>query len=425
MASILKIVQRTQCPFAVKSGGHAAFTGASNIANGITIDLKRINELAVSHDKTLTRVGPGNVWIDVYDYLTPKNLTVVGGRVTGIGTGGLTLGGGISFFSGRHGWACDGVRNYEVVMADGRILDVNHTSYPDLYFALRGGGNNFGVVTRLDLETFPQGQMWGGAAVSELTDDTRAGLINAMENFAHRAPEAPDAAVYVAWVYSPAQKAHFTSTELTYAQPLANPPIFANFTAVPTISSTLRITNLTDIAREINQSNPNGLRETYQTHTLGMSKATMNGCLDIWLAETATIANVSGILPALIYQPITDNVIEKFRINGGNCLGIDESQGPLLLMSNSIMWTDPTADDLVLSTNRRIIDRCVEKSRELGQFNRYIYQNYAAAGQPVFEGYGESNLRKLREISKKYDPQQFFQKLQPGYFKLYGGGEPM
>jgi FAD/FMN-containing dehydrogenase len=92
VASILVLAERTNCQFAVRSGGHAAYIGASNIAGGITIDLRGLNELALSDDRTLTRVGPGNHWIDVYDYLGPKNLSVVGGRVSGIGVGGLTLG---------------------------------------------------------------------------------------------------------------------------------------------------------------------------------------------------------------------------------------------------------------------------------------------------------------------------------------------
>jgi len=113
---VVLVSEFLKCPFAVKSGGHAAFAGASNIQGGITIDLAKLNEVTVSADKTLTRVGAGNRWVDVYSQLDPQGVSVVGGRVAAIGVGGLTLGGGISFFSGRHGWACDGVRNYEVYM---------------------------------------------------------------------------------------------------------------------------------------------------------------------------------------------------------------------------------------------------------------------------------------------------------------------
>lgn len=108
----------TQCPFAVKSGGHAAFAGASNIESGITINLAKLNEVSLSSDKTVAKVGPGNVWLDVYQALEPHNVTAIGGRVSAIGVGGLTLGGGISFFSGKYGWACDNVANFEVNIAE-------------------------------------------------------------------------------------------------------------------------------------------------------------------------------------------------------------------------------------------------------------------------------------------------------------------
>ena len=97
VAATLLVSQFTGCPFAVKSGGHASFAGASNIQGGITIDLKNLNEITVSADQTLTRTGAGNRWYDVYSSLTPQNLSVVGGRVAAIGVGGLTLGGGFDY----------------------------------------------------------------------------------------------------------------------------------------------------------------------------------------------------------------------------------------------------------------------------------------------------------------------------------------
>jgi FAD/FMN-containing dehydrogenase len=110
----LKTVIQYQCKFAVKSGGHAAFAGASGAEGGVTIDLRKLNEITVSDDKTVTRLGPGNTWFDVYSTLETQGLAVVGGRVADIGVGGLLLGGGISFFSGRYGTACDNILNFEV-----------------------------------------------------------------------------------------------------------------------------------------------------------------------------------------------------------------------------------------------------------------------------------------------------------------------
>jgi FAD/FMN-containing dehydrogenase len=79
---VVLIARLTQCPFAVKGGGHAAFAGASSIENGITISMERLNQIVVSSDKTVSDIGPGNHWVDVYSALEKQNLTVVGGRVS-------------------------------------------------------------------------------------------------------------------------------------------------------------------------------------------------------------------------------------------------------------------------------------------------------------------------------------------------------
>jgi len=77
----------------VKSGGHAAFAGASSIQGGILVNLGPLNEVVLSEDRKTTRVGPGNTWGDVYNVLDPLGVAVVGGRESGVGVGGLLLGG--------------------------------------------------------------------------------------------------------------------------------------------------------------------------------------------------------------------------------------------------------------------------------------------------------------------------------------------
>lgn len=156
VSKALKIIRKLKAPFTVKSGGHVPFP-SSNIDNGIVIDLVRLNGLQLSADKSIISVGPGNRWTAVAEFLDPEGLAVVGGRVGDIGVSGLTLGGGISWFSGKYGWACDNVHEYEVVLADGSVVEANVDQNADLYKALRGGGGpNFGIVTRFDFEVFEQ-----------------------------------------------------------------------------------------------------------------------------------------------------------------------------------------------------------------------------------------------------------------------------
>jgi FAD/FMN-containing dehydrogenase len=114
VAKAVKILTSGSCQFSIRSGGHSTIAGASNIEDGVTIDLSGMNRVDVSEDKATAYVGPGARWGNVYSQLEPNNLAVVGGRVSDVGVGGLVLGGGMSFFSNRYGWAADNVRNFEV-----------------------------------------------------------------------------------------------------------------------------------------------------------------------------------------------------------------------------------------------------------------------------------------------------------------------
>lgn len=139
---------------AIRSGGHGS-TGSNNILNGVTIDLSLMNSSTYIEGTNTARVQPGGRWENVYANLQQQGVTVAGGRDGDVGVGGFLLGGGISYYSERMGFACDTIVNYEVVLANGSIVDANATSNSDLYKALKGGGSNFGVVTRYDLEAIP------------------------------------------------------------------------------------------------------------------------------------------------------------------------------------------------------------------------------------------------------------------------------
>lgn len=93
VSAAILLSRLTQCPFAVKSGGHAAFKGASNVESGLTIDLASLRQVSLSQGGDIVSIGTGNTWHDVYTALEPFNRIAVGGRVASVGVGGLTLGG--------------------------------------------------------------------------------------------------------------------------------------------------------------------------------------------------------------------------------------------------------------------------------------------------------------------------------------------
>ena len=147
------------------------------------------------------------------------------------------------------------------MLADGSIQEVSYSTYPDLYFALRGGGNNFGIVTRFDLMTFPQGDLWAGSETFIYTEETAAAINNAFFYLGVNAPSDPFAQVIIAYAYAQSEDLYVIASDLQYGKPVVNPPILQNFTAVPgAVASTLRITDLVDLTIEFNNTNPGGFR---------------------------------------------------------------------------------------------------------------------------------------------------------------------
>jgi FAD/FMN-containing dehydrogenase len=154
---------------------------AASIDNGVLIVLTELRQLTIASDHEIASLGPGITWIDVYDWVQKFNRTIVGGRYAPVGVSGLLLGGGISFHSGQYGWAANSVLNFEVVTSDGKVIYANRTSHSDLFWALKGGGSNFGIVTRFDVKTHPSGLIHGGLVSFEPSNVGHA--FKALESF--------------------------------------------------------------------------------------------------------------------------------------------------------------------------------------------------------------------------------------------------
>ncbi|RVX75582.1 hypothetical protein B0A52_00935 [Exophiala mesophila] len=419
--SVAVLISRlTRCPFAVKSGGHAAFAGASSINGGITISLQRLKQITISSDKKTVAIGPGNVWHDVYGALQSSNIAVIGGRVADIGVGGLTLGGGISFFSNIYGFAADNVASFDVVTASGLKVTATPSSYKDLYWALRGGGNNFGIVTKFTLNAFslPGHQIWGGSRVH--TPDQFDAVISAFVNLGVNSPTDTSASQIVSFAYAQSVGMDLVAADLVYAKPIANAPIFNEFFALTPIVDNTHVRTLTDLTEQFSASNPNGLRQTYWTATYKLDKALVTSVKDIFFDELNAIRNANGIVPALTLQVITQGQLNAMSKNGGNPLGLPASAGPFLLVNLNMMWTDAADDSRILKANSNIVKRSDALAKQRNLYEDYLYMNYASQFQAVIPSYGSSNQQKLKQIATKYDPTGVYQNLQPGYFKLNG-----
>ncbi|KAF9552970.1 FAD-binding domain-containing protein [Agrocybe pediades] len=145
----------------VKGGRHASNVGFSS-TTGVQIAMSRFSDVKYDAHSQTADIGAGLKWDDVYAALEAHNVSVVGGRVSGVGVAGFTLGGGYSWLTNQHGLTVDTVVAYELVKPNGQIEVVTNASDPDLFFALKGGFNNFGIVTKFTLKTFPSKGVWGG-----------------------------------------------------------------------------------------------------------------------------------------------------------------------------------------------------------------------------------------------------------------------
>jgi len=138
---ILGIIGATRTAFAVKGGGHASNPGFSS-TKGVQIAMRRFNQVIVNKQAMLVEIGAGLKWDDVYQALDKTGLNVVGGRVSGVGVAGFTLGGGYSWKSDQYGLTIDTVESFELVRPNGQVQTVTSKD-EDLFFALKGGFNNF------------------------------------------------------------------------------------------------------------------------------------------------------------------------------------------------------------------------------------------------------------------------------------------
>lgn len=137
-----------QLPFAVRGGGHSP--AGHGVCDGVVIDLGLMNRVVVDVRARRATVGPGVRWGRLDEATRPHGLATPGGDQSTVGVTGLTLGGGLGWLSRMYGMACDNVVAAQIVTAEGDCLEVDEASHPDLFWAIRGGGGNFGVITRLE-----------------------------------------------------------------------------------------------------------------------------------------------------------------------------------------------------------------------------------------------------------------------------------
>jgi FAD/FMN-containing dehydrogenase len=390
---------------AVRGGGHSV-TGRSLCDDGLVLDLRDMRDVEVDPERRVARVGGGATWADVDRATQAHALATTGGRVSTTGVAGLTLGGGSGWLERKHGLACDNLVAAEIVTADGALVRATEDQHPELLWALRGGGGNFGVVTSVELSLHPLGpEVLAGFVLhpAELGHDVlrlfRDVMAAAPEElglaFAYiTAPDDPDVpeelwgepAVMVAGMYA----GSVADGEAALRELRAFGPPAADY---------FEPTGYADFQCSIDD--PPGYRNYWTAENL---VALPDEAID-------AIARRSAELPP--------GPSQLFIVPwGGAVARADEDRSPLagrdaaFVVHPLLLWEDPADDERVIELGRAYRDDL----REFASGAAYLNFLGDEGIERVRAGFGERNLERLMAIKAAWDPTDRFrgnQSLQP------------
>ena len=180
-------------PFSVQATGHGAVAPAEG---GVLVKTAKLTAVEVDAGRRTARVEGGAPWSDVIAAAAPHGLAPLSGTSSTVSVAGYTLGGGAGWLSRAYGYAADSVLSAELITADGELLTASPDNHPDLFWAIRGGGGNFGVVTALEFRLYPVGTVYAGMAMFDA--DRAADAFAAYREWALDEPDESNSAVLLA-----------------------------------------------------------------------------------------------------------------------------------------------------------------------------------------------------------------------------------
>jgi FAD/FMN-containing dehydrogenase len=180
----VRTARRNGLPLTVLSTGHGTVVAPDG---GLLLRTSRMAQVLVDPDRRIARVGPGVQWSEVIAAAEPFGLAPLSGDTPSVGVVGYTLGGGLSWLSRKYGFAADSLIKAELVTADGRVVVADRHHHTDLFWAIRGGSGNFGVVSSLELQLYPVPSVYGGSAEFPVEGAERA-----LRYLAEHGDELPD-----------------------------------------------------------------------------------------------------------------------------------------------------------------------------------------------------------------------------------------
>lgn len=383
---------------AVKGGGHN-FAGSAVCDDGLMLDLSPMDSVRVDPDSRTARVGPGATWADFDHEAQAFGLATTGGLVSTTGVAGLTLGGGQGYLARKHGLTIDNLVGADVITADGEFVRATEDENEDLFWALRGGGGNFGVVTAFEYDLHPVGpEVLGGPIFHPYEDAVEA--LRFYREFTADAPR--ELACYALVVRVPPEEP-FPETyqgepSLAFAVCYAGPLDEGAETLAPLrefgdpIVDAIQPMPYAALQQSFDDGSPEGFRWYTKSHYLG---GLPDGAIE-------TIVEHTDPFPG----PLTQVALEPL---GGAIADVDPTATAFphrdAAYSLGIWpgWADPDDDDEMIAWAREFHE-AMEPYATDGVYANYLDKDES---DRVRAAYGE-NYDRLAEVKTSYDPENRF-----------------
>ncbi|KAK8048143.1 Bifunctional solanapyrone synthase [Apiospora phragmitis] len=427
---------------AVRGGGHSIWPN-NNVAGGVTIDLSLLNQTEVHQPNEPNRapiasVGAGSRWASALLEIEKYGLSITAGRVGTVGVAGLTLGGGLSFHSGRRGFACDDVTNFEVVLATGHIVNANDEENADLFKALKGGSGNFGIVTRFDFAAFTAGDLYGGMVTAAW--DQKDTIVESFIRLIDINEQNPADSQIVLYMYDPANRTSTVSSVLVNTDGITNSTSFEPMAEVPWLADGRATQTYGELVAAM--SDERGDRYVWFSLCFQNNKLVIDKATELWETLIDETQDALGDVDRLIFvfQQLPRHYAQKNP--GGNVLGMDES-----LTEDAIVWLGeafartPEAEALFQRRIGAITEELEAYAEAIDAATQWRYINYVNEKQDPIKSYGaevrspqssippvvrvlltmifaKQNIAFMKQVSAKYDQWGFFQTRVPGGFKI-------
>jgi FAD/FMN-containing dehydrogenase len=394
VAHAVRWAREAGLPIAVRGGGHSVAGHA--IADGaLVIDLRLMREVTVDPARRRAVAGGGALWEDVDRATTVHGLATPGGTFVDTGIGGLTLGGGLGFLLGTMGLTCDNLVRAEVVTADGSVVVAGEDGDPELLWALRGGGGNFGVVTSFEFGLHQLDPIYAGYLRVPI-----GAAREALETLATLAREAPPELVLFGAGPStvvpddPNSPAAFALSVIYHGAPDAAEEAIRPLRALPVEGDGLGPMSYVEI-QEMSGVLPFGLRHYWKGHFVrDLDQAVIEASVDAMASRPAPPS-------FLLLEAITG--VARVEPPGGAAFGQREARWNASAIG---VWEDPAQDEVQIAWVRDYAD-AIRPSSLTGAG----YGNYAPADETaerVRAAFGAERFERLQRVKRRYDPDNVF-----------------